>query len=1092
MNRQCRFLLPVLVLMTLCLLQSLSVAAEEGREMLQYDGEDFLVKLTFGEDAGLPEYAYLKVREIENGSDEYKKYLAQAEKMILNQKTDVTTYARFFDISIMDGDEEIEPAAAVEVSISYENGVPKNEEETLNIVHFIDDGSKEVLEVQEKKIKSNEVTEVSFEQESFSVIGMIIFDGLDTTIKSGDSRFITDVSKINVEKTWSDGNEAHADETITVTLYEAEVGIGTAVENAEPTEKNKLILSAKNNWKGTFSNLNADKNYRIKETAITSSSQDTTAIYKSTIYNPSEQKWILSEDNRLMDAADVVLAFGSGYKQILRQSSNYTDLTLKLSDITVSTNSNYGTYMTTDPATYQYWHAKWNTEKNGWELFYQEWGKYLTLTYNSITKKYEWVVTKEKSEGSYLQFNDGLISATVNGVPKYLGNLSGDGPYEAVDKDSSNIAKFRIYTKQYTEPENYVILNEKNTSAAVENPEADVVLNKTIDYLGDGGNNPDTTVDDGNTSEKILQDLYRLNLDMKVQTNVSGLDLLMVIDVSSSMRDNTDARDDSGNAITRAAALQKALNKFVPKFLSEKSKNRIAIVAFERESMILQEWTRSSSEVLEKINYEEGEKTQLYAGDGTDYEAALIRANEALASRGYSGNAQAMLFLSDGEPTVYVSGNDEVTPGNISVNLGAAKLTDAGIVFTEDTGLCTYWDLENVQLSTQTSDAIKSFRAKYPELMIGSVAFNTGVTDYLKNIASDSKFVTRIENGSPQDLINAMELITEYAPTEMVLTDELSENIELYEKQMDLKVTMVKENGTSTDLYTSDKGLTTEGKAVLNAENPVEIDGKIIRVHFLKDYMADSSYTYNLSFNANVTQDAYNRLSDVQGVYQVKGDAKTDYPGNKTSSEQSGLYSNGSKTKLEYVMNGARFSKLYRKPVVQAKEGTLVVKKTDTSGNPIAEGAEFALYRVAESGEQNTVNLSGVSGKCIQVATGITDDNGLLIFEHLRVKVFDTGYDYYLVESEAPDGYVEKSEPIHLKLYKDNVEVVNKTSDVKASQTTLSGSQKVGMITIENMKFSEFKIPVTGGFGRTPFYGVAAFAIAAGIALNRKRRKVNV
>ena len=160
MNRQCRFLLPVLVLMTLCLLQSLSVAAEEGREMLQNDGEDFLVKLSFGEDAGLPEYAYLKVREIENGSDEYKKYLAQAEKMILNQKTDVTTYARFFDISIMDGDEEIEPAAAVEVSISYENGVPKNEEETVNIVHFIDDGSKEVLEVQEKKIKANEVTEV--------------------------------------------------------------------------------------------------------------------------------------------------------------------------------------------------------------------------------------------------------------------------------------------------------------------------------------------------------------------------------------------------------------------------------------------------------------------------------------------------------------------------------------------------------------------------------------------------------------------------------------------------------------------------------------------------------------------------------------------------------------------------------------------------------------------------------------------------------------------------------------------------------------------------------------------------------------------
>ena len=71
MNRQCRFLLPVLVIMTLCLLQSLSVVADEGRETLQYDGEDFLVKITFGEDTGIPEHAYLKVCEIENGSDEY-------------------------------------------------------------------------------------------------------------------------------------------------------------------------------------------------------------------------------------------------------------------------------------------------------------------------------------------------------------------------------------------------------------------------------------------------------------------------------------------------------------------------------------------------------------------------------------------------------------------------------------------------------------------------------------------------------------------------------------------------------------------------------------------------------------------------------------------------------------------------------------------------------------------------------------------------------------------------------------------------------------------------------------------------------------
>ena len=56
--------------------------------------------------------------------------------------------------------------------------------------------------------------------------------------------------------------------------------------------------------------------------------------------------------------------------------------------------------------------------------------------------------------------------------------------------------------------------------------------NKYIDYLGDGGNNPDTDAD----SETVTDDLYRLYLDMTGKSE--PIDLLIVIDRSNSMGDS--------------------------------------------------------------------------------------------------------------------------------------------------------------------------------------------------------------------------------------------------------------------------------------------------------------------------------------------------------------------------------------------------------------------------------------------------------------------------------------------------------------------------------------------------------------------------
>ena len=171
-----------------------------------------------------------------------------------------------------------------------------------------------------------------------------------------------------------------------------------------------------------------------------------------------------------------------------------------------------------------------------------------------------------------------MISATVNGVTKYLGNITAQGPYKGLDEGSK--------------------LNE---SVQEDDIQADIITEKTIDYLGDGEKNPDTDVQ-SKYPDNIVRDLYRLNLGIKTRTDKTGLDLLLVIDVSSSMKNIEDARDEDGNQIRRSEALRQALNKFVPSFLNNNSRNRISIVAFETDSIILQNWTNNPEEILEKIS----------------------------------------------------------------------------------------------------------------------------------------------------------------------------------------------------------------------------------------------------------------------------------------------------------------------------------------------------------------------------------------------------------------------------------------------------------------------------------------------------------
>ena len=138
--------------------------------VLASDGNLYHITVSYGEDAGIPEGSELDVKEIlpeENTADGaavYDEYAARAQAA-LGWEDRVLSYARFFDITILDPDgSPVQPAegAAVRVSIRLEDWVPEN---VPKVVHF---GEKTVVldaEVQENT--------VSFDTSGFSVYAIV-------------------------------------------------------------------------------------------------------------------------------------------------------------------------------------------------------------------------------------------------------------------------------------------------------------------------------------------------------------------------------------------------------------------------------------------------------------------------------------------------------------------------------------------------------------------------------------------------------------------------------------------------------------------------------------------------------------------------------------------------------------------------------------------------------------------------------------------------------------------------------------------------------------------------------------------------------
>lgn len=133
---------------------------------LEYEGEDYTIVAHIPKEADLPKNVELSVRELFDA--EYEDHYQRAMDAMGIEEIH---FVRFFDINFLVNGEEIEPAAPIQIEITYLNNLDLKESQVSGVVHFANTGT-EVLDADTEQNDNGE-TSFTFTQDSFSVTGTI-------------------------------------------------------------------------------------------------------------------------------------------------------------------------------------------------------------------------------------------------------------------------------------------------------------------------------------------------------------------------------------------------------------------------------------------------------------------------------------------------------------------------------------------------------------------------------------------------------------------------------------------------------------------------------------------------------------------------------------------------------------------------------------------------------------------------------------------------------------------------------------------------------------------------------------------------------
>lgn len=304
---------------------------------------------------------------------------------------------------------------------------------------------------------------------------------------------------------------------------------------------------------------------------------------------------------------------------------------------------------------------------------------------------------------------------------------------------------------------------------------------------------------------------------------------------------------------------------------------------------------------------------------GTNSEAGLYHGKEALQNRnpGYEQAPTYMIFLSDGAPTFYYD--------------------EKGITQGAGSG----YDEEAARRALAMAKTIQGLQGFYT-VSCGDKSSESTQNRFLSDLkdaaGAKNKGFYKYADGEKDKLIevfqNIASEITRYDATEVVISDTLSDNVQLVDEDL---------SKSGYQITITDK----DGKPIPNMEEEIrqsgiqwQQNGKQLIFTFNPAYRLKQDLTYSVSFKVKPTEKAYTEF-EKSGIYPNGGQ---------------GFYSNDGAT-LDYKFNGTSNSVNYdEKPVFKLPLKELTVQKEWSS----LQKEESVNIAITENGKvDRTINLSG-------------------------------------------------------------------------------------------------------------------------------------
>ena len=439
---------------------------------------------------------------------------------------------------------------------------------------------------------------------------------------------------------------------------------------------------------------------------------------------------------------------------------------------------------------------------------------------------------------------------------------------------------------------------------------------------------------------------YNLTLNVSgavgSESYANKLDVLFVMDTSNSMKWAMTYSGDSSkkylsdyrtNSESRFYNQQKAVEDAIAKLKNKKNVDaQFAVVAFDTQAGIKTNWTKDSITYPTSVgNYESNN----WEAGGTNYQAGLRKADELL-KKGRTDATKIVVFLSDGDPTLYYGTNIYGQEGVYGSGSGYDKdaMTNA-----------------QAQLGTMSMNYFYT-------VGVGPQKSYSNLSSLISSAPSGT--VTGSYNGTDSsNLKNAFDSIirdaTELLCTDVTVTDTLTDEVELVNQN--LQVVVKDETGKVITKLKDASGNEAAVSKIITVSTAKDSDGKTqIIMRFEPSYKLESGYTYYVTAKIRPTTKAY--LEYQNGSYTGTGDKNTDEylgtgkkPGNDTrnngtSSEQNGFYSNVS-ANVTYKYNNKTYTKPYAKPVIQVNDSTVshtVDKKWENDSDKVAVDVELKAY----------------------------------------------------------------------------------------------------------------------------------------------------